>query len=249
MVKDYAYDVTYQYVHKALSQLRRQDVLEKAGKKYAVSGEWLDKASEFLGEVGQAREHGWPVSVLELPAFGSVELKSTGALCEPQGWLLRQAAKIRKAKGSLDAVVLQRRAWPLLALDSPMMDLFSSVFKDSDQYALVSEASRMDRYFLGLWQENGFKTKVGVEGIRPHADVVAFGDFVFHLVHSRPTNEVWDRFYDVLSQEDSNGLWLAYKLACRTPTSCRMVVTRNAEFADQLRLKARALYDARVETA
>ena len=249
MVKDYSYDVTYQYVHKALSQMLRQDVLERQGSKYVVSGIWLDKASGFLGEVGQARAHGWPVSVLELPVLGSVEVTSKGPLCEPQVWLLRQAAKIRKAKGSLDAVVFQRRAWPLLTLDSPMMDLFSTVFKDLNQYALVSKGSRMDRYFSGLWQENGFKTKVGVEGVQMSADVVALGDFVFQLVHSRSTNATWDRFYDVLSEEDSKGLWLAYKLACKTPTACRMVVTRNAEFADQLRLKARSLYEARVETA
>ena len=249
MVKDYAYDVTYQYVHKALSQMVRQDVLDKAGSQYVVSGVWLDKASGFLDEVGSAKEHGWPVSVLELPAFGSVEIASRGPLCTPHGWVLKQAAKIRKAKGSLNSVVLQRRAWPLLVLDSPMMDLFSSVFKDSDQYALVMEGGRMDRYFSGLWRENGFKTKVGVEGVQPHADVVACGDFVFQLVHSRSTKKTWDAFYDVLSEEDSKGLWLAYKLACKTPTACRMVVTRNGEFADQLRLKARSLYEARVETA
>lgn len=242
LVRDYSYRVTYQYVHKALSQLRRQSVLEKAGRSYVVSGDWLQRASGFLDEVKDARAYGRPASVLELGAFASVELKSFGALCEPYVWLLKQAAKIRKASGRLDAVCFQRRAWPLVVLDGELMDLFSSVFRDCEQYVLVQGDGLMDSYFSGLWQEAGFKTRVGVEGLQKNADVLVCGDFVFQLVHPRATRKLWDRFFDVLAEEES--LWQAHKLACRTKTECRMVVTRNAEFSGQLRQKARALFAA-----
>ncbi|MBI2445695.1 hypothetical protein HYV43_04875 [Candidatus Micrarchaeota archaeon] len=247
VVRDYSYGVTYQYVHKALSQLRRQSVLEKSGRSYAVSGEWLHEASGFLDEVGDAHAYGRLGSVLELEEFGSFESKSSGVLCEPYLWVLKQAAKIRKASGRLDAACFQRRAWPLVVLDGRMMGLFSSVFRDGEQYALVSHDGVMDAYFSRLWQESGFKTKIGVRAVSKVSDLFVCGDFVFQLVHSAGTRKAWDTFYDVLAEEDSRGLWLAHKLACRTQASCRMVVTRNAEFACQLRLKAKALYGDAVD--
>jgi len=242
LVRDYSYRVTYQYVHKTLSHLRRQSVVEKDGKTYGLSGAWLEKASGFLDEVGDAHAFGRPGSVLELPAFGSLELRSSGALCEPYTWVLKQAAKVRKASGRLDAVVFQRRAWPLVVLDERMMARFSSVFRDGRQYALVAGSGAMDAYFARLWQDAGFQVRLGVDGVQKDADVLVAGDFVFQLVHPATTRRLWDSFYDVLAEEDSKSLWLAHKLAYRTKAQCRMVVTRNAEFAGQLRRKAEGFF-------
>ncbi len=244
LVRDYSYRVTYQYVHKALTQLRRQSVLDKSGKIYALSGVWLEKASGFLDEVGDSHAYGRPGTVLELPAFGSVQLQSSGPLCEPYWWVLKQAAKVRKAAGRLDAVCFQRRAWPLVVLDERMMGSFTSVFRDARQYALVEQDGVMDAYFSRLWQDAGFKVRVGVAGVQKDADVLVAGDFVFQMVHPAGTRRLWDKFYDVLAEEDTRSLWLAHKLAHRTNTSCRMVVTRNSEFANQLRRKAEALYSS-----
>ncbi|MFH1056505.1 MAG: hypothetical protein V1717_01775 [Candidatus Micrarchaeota archaeon] len=240
--KGHDYDASYQKVHKALRQLKKDSVLDKRRTKYVLSKDWLRDIKEFLFDLEDAYIYQRPTNIMELPNYGSVTIRNNGPIAEPYVWMLKQANKLKEyGKKPLEAVCIQRRSWPLLILTGKNYQTFKKTFNDRKQYALIGENRKIDRYFAELWKESGFKCRLGAEEAKINDSMVC-GDFIFQVFHDNKTKKQWDRFYDFLSKSTSQSLIEAHRIAFETTAKSEMVVTRNAEFAEQIREKARAKF-------
>lgn len=237
LTKEYSYRISYQGVHKALGQLTGRDVVNRSGSKYVLSNDWLSEAQSFLTDLEGATLHQRPLSVLDIPAFCSHSVQGEGSLIEPYLWMLTQVGKIKRA-GPLKAAVFQRRAWPLPLLKKEGVNGFRKIFNERNQTAVVQGHKAADRYFGALWEKCGFSVGLG-KGACDESEWLVAGDFVFQIRHPERTRNVWDRFYDGLTQGGVEALWLAHQAAFETKSASEMVVTRNADFAENLRARAR----------
>ena len=237
LLREYSYRVSYQGVHKALTQLFSKEVLNRAGTKYLLSRDWVTDAREFLSDLDGVCAYQRPFSVLELLPFNAMTIKSVGPLIEPYLWMLRQMEKIRKEKGPIGAACFQQRTWPLPILGENALKSFRNTFNGKSQIALVGGNKPADRYFAKMWRMCGFDVRLGVLGSQKGEWFVA-GEFVFQITHPKATETKWNLGYDRILENGAEGLCRAHQMAFETITPCDLTVTRNGEFANHLRREA-----------
>ena len=239
--KNHSSAVTYQGVHKALGQLKEQQIVSEEKRLYCLNADWVNHLNRFALDLETAFLKKRPVSVLDLPLYGSATVESNGVLVEPYFWMLDQTHRVWKAGIPIRAYFFMRRAWPLIVLDDKKYAQFVDSFKDDNQSVCVSASDVADAFFVKIWEQYGFRTKLAVDCAQS-CECYVCGDFVFQIFHPKETNDKWDAYYSEFDSNRPTNLMLAHKVAFEIQTPSKFVVTRNPEFAEQLRREANARF-------
>lgn len=237
---------TYQGVHKALKQLESQQIVLEERRQYTLNPNWVLDLKRFSADLETARIKKRLPSVLELPKYGSASIENNGVLVEPYFWMLDQSHRIWSTTGPVHATFIMRRTWPLIVMDDVKYAQFMDIFKDNDQYAISNFDRFSDRFFSKIWEKLGFKCKLGVDCAKEY-ETYACGDFVFQVFMPEQAWKEWDAHYARL-EKDPSEVTAGQKVAFEIKTTSRFVVTRNPEFAQQIRGQAKSCFEGAAKT-
>ncbi len=238
VVNGYSPAASYQSVHKALNLLHYRNVLEKHHSRYNLSSGWVFKTKEFVSDVEDAYLHKRPVTVLDLPEYGSVKIGMNSPVADPYLWMFRQAKKIKERwKEPLETAIFQRRVWPLIFLTGGQFAEFRGVFGSGQRTMLAGSNKRIDENLCAAWKESGFACKTGVKSIG-NCETFVCRDFVFQLFQTKKMERAWDAFYGFMEDDGSASLVAAHETVFGKPQRCECVVSRNKEFAKRLKSQA-----------
>lgn len=144
---------TYQAVHKTLGQLCQENVLQKKGAKYSISGKWLKETKSFVEEVETAYSSGKRPSLSGLKPNSSFSFESNEAWVSPFYWALDEMSKYMKARNTnKTSVIVMSGAWPVWVAGRKEYEQVRTYAKQTNLKIVCSTDTWMDKLILTFWK-------------------------------------------------------------------------------------------------
>ncbi|MFH0955089.1 MAG: hypothetical protein V1777_03210 [Candidatus Micrarchaeota archaeon] len=178
--------ISYQAVHKTLTALERELVLEKTSKGYQFNRAWLDKTEQWLKT---AKERLTEKMDLEKP-----ELKIFDTIVELGDFLIFDLYQYPKSS-EVPTVCLWRNMYSLIGLSKQTMDEIRKTTKQKKYFVLCRGNTLVDKFLAKTFEKVGTRVKLGIPPDLQDCDLFAVGDHVcevyFSPQHMKWWKEVW----------------------------------------------------------
>ena len=223
--------LSYQAIHKALLQLHEEDVVNKAGKNYSLSQEWLGQVTQFAKETNVAyeknssREVGGETNEATLVFYNPIK-----ALYKLLDLMHKEFLKQKPEY----AVSITRRAWPVICCEKKHFKKLELIVKSCKDYKIVQEKSRIDNFLMGFFKQLGAHYKLGVRGCAKDCDYLVFNDFVVKIFFPKTYSEKLDSFYKKNKEINEKNTQELYDIAYNSNGETIAKVTKNKQLADEI---------------
>ncbi len=220
---------SYQAVHKALQKLQADGVVEKEGKHYSLSKNWLDGLKQFidastrkLARASLFLDDSWPKNL------------EFSRLIELATFCLESSSEFTKLFPNATKIGHWKHIWPSLIFSKDDYTKLKSMANENC-VGLVNGNSFADKFIGGYWEEFGAKLKYGVN-CASECDLISFGDYIVYVYFSPDLRKEFNAVYDRISKTKKKDFALQelFDLVHHYKTSIRVVVNKNAAVAEQI---------------
>lgn len=217
--------ISYQGVHKALTQLYEDGVIAKNGAGYLLSSSWIDSLQRFSQQVSSkyAGEHALTngQSVLCFESMITAEL-----------FLFDFMRKVHTPKDRL-LTASWSHFWAPLFFANEVYATVRDIGKHLQVYSITPGKTAVDRWCHSYWKKHHLNTAIGTETTHL-GDSFAYLDFVVQLFY--PV-EIRRRIEEMFAVDDFHDFDpdAFYEMGKDKKYNIPVVINRNAELADQIK--------------
>lgn len=235
----YGYSVTYQAVHKTISQLLEQGVLVKEDMEYSINMQWIDEISKFVEKMKESyeKQKKYPFGIVDMQTSENMQMIVFSNFLGAEMFnlkLLDNYCSNPKNKKPFCAHI-QHIKRPVFQSGQAFETL--KIFKKTkiDKYILVKGDTFIDKWCVDFYQ-GVFNYKLGVDVAKDH-EIHILGDTVTQihipLEISKKINFIYNntgRISDVKVPEVYNNIY-------EKKSKVQLLIYKNPEIAEQLRQK------------
>ncbi len=189
--KQFALSVSYQAVHKVLTQLLEEKVLVKEGKNYFLSKQWISSIKKFgLNLDSQYSENKrWEILGEKLETQKTIVIPLTG-IQQTARFLFGHFFRLENPERKPN-IALWRNCYSILGLsEDDYLDLDAGIMKNF--YAISSEDNPADRMFAETLSKLGIHILLGIKEVATTlSDTFVVGDFVGTVWYSSKFRNAW----------------------------------------------------------
>ena len=225
--REFKGDISYQAVHKALTELEQQKVLKKDNGTYELNKDWVDNIESFaksvLGEYYGSRE------------FVDSKTIVTNSLYETDMMLLEVASKMLVKPTKKPILCLHwNHAWIPLFLNNEKYYGLKHMIDGTESYILIRGKTVVDEWCSDYWAKRGSHKKIGMD-VAATIDFAVFEDHIIQVFYpaylKKDLDTAFSRVKDI-SKLDTGEL---FEKVFMKPAKITVIVTRNKLLAEQLR--------------
>ena len=232
--REFASTASYQAVHKALSSLSADGLLEKSGSEYRLSEKYISnvkKMGEDIESFYKGDKFDFNKDVVKY-----FSLNRYADMCRFVIDFFFEAPDDR----GRDSWCLFKHVYSIVGLTDEEYEKMKKICADVNHCAIAKCGTPMDKYFGEFLEKMGKRVKVGVDyGL--DGDFFVCGDFVLQVFLSADLEKEIERIYKT-KVIDGEGLEEMFKSYLSKNTDIGMLIVKDAEFADSLREKARKAF-------
>lgn len=237
--KEHSKPISYQAIHKALTELTEEHIIEKKQNEFLLKKEWIKNCTNLFSYLNSAYvEEKTRIIDYELKTPTKVIFNDVSE-CTTQiaTWF---AEKTFMKEGPSMPLGIFRHAWWPARFNFKDFQLLIKVVKNNLEngkgYVIVKEDTPFDRWIIKQYKLGGFKDcKTGIKIDYLPDDFFIHGDVIFQAKLSDETKKHMDEYYNKV-----NNLQDLYKLYTTKKTEkenikIEVAISRNKEFATTLR--------------
>lgn len=228
--------VSYQGIHKALQKLLDEGVVEKLGKGYILSQDWINSLKNFT----KASDHRATQLTISSEAAWPQSFKFT-TLRELAQFLLDAMLELNRRFPEAVGIGHWKRAWPGTIFSKEDYDKLMELMKGK-HFTLVNGNSFADKlfgeYYNKIEKQAGGRGDVGYGvSCAAECDIQVEGDCIFYIYFPTELKKKIDKIYAKIDARRQQDLALAelYDLVHNYKTSINVFVNKNEEVAEQIR--------------
>ncbi len=225
--KNHGINVSYQAVHKSLSELEQSGVVTKTSSEYKIDKNWVDNleifAKNFLEQHYGSSD------------FVDTQTIVTNSLYETDMVLLEAALKMLENMEEKPILCIQwHHAWVPLFLNKKTYAAIKELIHRVDLYDLIKGETVVDKWCAKYWIERGVKLKLGVD-LGNSADLVILGDHIVQVFYPQELRKELGKAFSSVSKFSELNTGELFEKVFMKPTKITIVTMRNKLLAEQLR--------------
>ena len=234
-IREHSLNISYQAVHKLLLQLLDDKVLEKQGKEYSLSKDWIKTVKHSAATLDL--HYSSKIGVNELKDLHKKDVANLTfiGILELARFLIGVYMQYPTPKNKPN-ICLWRNIYSIVGLKDEDYEELKSVFAKTPYYIISQEDNLVDRMFADGLKGFGAKyIKFGVECATPLCDTMVIGDYVGQIWYSPEFRHLWH--LQNKQPKAINEFDMAHHLTLMRDANpiINMVITRNRFLAEQIR--------------
>ncbi len=233
--KKYSVSVTYQAVHKAITELKEKKIVEKNNREYKLNINWIKNIKDFSEKLEESYKK-------ERSCF------ETGNFSFDTVWELWPFF-IDALKRDIFNAGNKSVCWIGNILINSQIGTekehnFYQEFFKKHRFIMVSKSSSLiDKIWKHYWEKMGVKVKVGVKmPINPTIDSFVIGDYVIQIFHTERESEIVKNLRKKVKKVSDIDMAKINDIYFKKFGKIHVVATKNTELASQLRSKVESLF-------
>ena len=247
VTKEHSKPVSYQAIHKALTELLEELIIEKKENEFLLKKAWIKNHTNFFSYLNSAyiEEKTRPIDYELKKPVHLIFNDISEFTVQIATWF---AEKTFIKEGPPNPTGLFRHAWWPSRFNFKDFQLLIKVVKNNLEngsgYAVVKEDSPFDRWILNQYKLGGFKhCKTGAKIDYLTDDFFIHGDVIFQTTLSEQTKQLMDEYY--LKVKNLQDLYKFYmnKKTEKKSVEIKLTITRNKQFAASLRELASSYFE------
>ncbi|MBD3259045.1 hypothetical protein GF371_00275 [Candidatus Woesearchaeota archaeon] len=234
--KDYGISVTYQAVRKSINLLLESGILEKQGKEFAISKDWILEMESFIE--GLQKRYFSPEGVVKQEIGDEITVYSSRNLVDLNNiWRRFHLKWLRKEKknDNRPSAWWGDHCWWLLGQLDTEDDLLKEIIKKkAEMYWLNNGETFIDNLGNKYYTRNDFTHYKTNKNKTSGVHLLVIGDYILESKHSKELKDKLDEFYSKindLSKVDLNELMKIIK----GRSELKLTIMKNKMLAEQLR--------------
>lgn len=236
VVKESGRSVSYQAVHKVVTQLSKSGVLEKTGNKYQISSVWIRSKKSEINFIEaryfkKAPDLGLLQQVLFFDSLFEVDKFLIGSF-------VTIASKIEK---KLVLCLVWNHFWIPLFLSKKDYSQLVGFAQKVKTFDISRGNTPIDRWCAKFWKRHGWSTRCGLK-VETTADLVVFGDYVIQVFYPLEILRLLDKNYAEIKNVSDLDVDYFFHKVFEKKTRIPIVITKNADLAEQLRTQMKAYF-------
>jgi len=223
--------VSYQAVHKSLADLKGDDVVREAGKKFILNLDWIKQVKGFGERLEKAYvSHVSSKEAVEDAAVRNYRFNDAMSLAR---FILDDFFALPNPENK-PSVCWWWNIYPTFSISDAEYRRMRERLAKTRFYMLGGTNTPMDRIFAENFEKLGVKIKIGVE-IPFNPDTMVCGGYVGLIYFSPKFRHMWHNYCKIGRILNKLKLGKLLMLLYEHCDSFNVVVTKNAEIADRVR--------------
>lgn len=241
----YGYSMTYQGVHKSISQLLEQGVLIKEDWEYSINMQWIDEIGNFVEKMKQSYEtqKKYPFGIIDMQTSENMQMIVFSNFLGAELFNLNLLDKYCSNPQNKEPFCahLQHIKRPIFQSEQAFQT--QRVFKKTEvgKYMLVRGDTLIDRWSVDFYQ-GVFKFIFGVDIAKVYETYIC-GDTVSQLYIPTEISKKIDFLYDKAKRIEDIKVPEIYNDVYEKKRRVQLLIYKNPEIAEQLRQKTLSYFD------
>lgn len=224
--------VSYQAVHKVLQSLETGGFLEKIGKRYRISEEWIEETEKFISVLKERYSRG------ETPVIDNETQFVFNTIYEVDKFMVEYKGRFIDKIGKEKPLVCLhwKHYWIPLFLEKKVYRRMKDLVKFFKYYCIVSEDTPVDRWCQEFWLKNNVNSVCGV-GDSGISDYLVFGDMIMQVFYPEKIMKEMDEMFSSAKSIHDINMQRFFEQVFERKTTIPVTITKNPILAEQLRQK------------
>ncbi len=222
-IKAHGFSVTYQAVFKAISELSGKGVLEKEGREYKLSLEWIEKIEGFSRNLKESYSD--RIKGGETFYFASIH--------QTDMFIIDFLRKMKIGENDVCCSHWRHLWWPLFGSMTGYSELKN--IKDRDRiYVICSNNTKIEKWCADFYNKLGMHTKTGID--TPYSyDFIVYGENILQIYMPRPLRKEWDKQYEKMKSVPSMDIKKLFDAVFEKKSRIGVAIIKNKELAAHMK--------------
>jgi DNA-binding PadR family transcriptional regulator len=223
-------DVSYQAVHKTLKSLVDAGILEREGRDYRISGEWIEETGKFISDLKDRYSKG------KKPVLDSESQFVFHTIYDVDKFMVEMEERlVDKTSKEKPLVCLHwSHYWIPLFLEKQVYRKMKDMVKFVRYYCVVSGDTPVDRWCEEFWKKNNVNSVCGV-GDTGVSDYMVLGDMVMQIFYPKDIMKEMDDIFSSARSIHDIKMENFFEQVFERKTTIPVTITGNPVLAEQLR--------------
>jgi len=233
--RQFSVSSSYQAVHKTLKQMLGEGVLEKKGKEYCISKEWVEKNQQKAQALAESLKTRQPeVNLENLKENESIKLSFKGI---PEvGWFLADKAMQAPNPKRKPSIALWKFCYSVVGLESKHLQRLKEALKKNTWHFIIEENNPVDHMFAETLKQYGAKNfKFGIKCATPLSDKMICGDYITEITYPTVFRKLWNIQNRLPRRIIEFNLAKHFLLMRELQPTIHTITTKNTQMADEYR--------------
>lgn len=234
--RSYGVNISYQAVHKHLTQMIEEKKILKNQSGYCINEEWVQKIQKNAESMAQKIKNNTKgVNLIEMNEGDSVNLSFNGIL--ELGWFLIDKAMKASNPEKKPGLALWRFCYSLVGLDEKHLTGFKEVCKMNNWHMRIEEENEADKMFGITLKEYGIKEiKYGIKGCATKlSDKIIIGDYITEIIYPKGFRKLWELQNRLPKQLAKFNVGKHIQLMRLPQPKITAIITKNKQLAEEYR--------------
>ncbi len=235
LIREFGMEVSYQAVHKILTDLEENRVIEKSAKNYELSDQWIKRGKGFFTEIDKRYSDSFGKYEIDPNFEGTItlEFKDYSLFCVTIARIM--ASKALVGNGPNIVITLMKYGWWPFKFKFKDLELLATMTKNNPKaYAILTNDTPFGRWILKQYvRVGGIAAPIGTE-IGLKEDMLIQGDSIAEIKFSDESLKIIKESYGELHGLDD--LYRKFGLRKQPPEMHATVkITKNPALSELLR--------------
>lgn len=229
-------DVTYQAVHKVVTQLKEEGVVVQNGKGVQLSHNWIQQVKDYAMTVDtiytNGKQHKLPAKLGERHVIEFEDISS----CVIYMAQMYRDFRLTNGKRVSCYGIFNHFLWPLRFNFMDFELLRQMVASNPEAIAISAQDTPFDRWIGKHYQLGGMKVaKTGVIDVPPEEDIMAHGEYIVKIRFSPEAKQFMSKIYNKISNLGDLFKYYFSDIAKEKNQSVTMIIEHNPLMARMLK--------------
>ncbi len=232
--REYSFEGSYQGVHKALQEMRSEEVLEKKSADFKLSSDWIKKLTEYSKKLEKSVHNKNSETTLTFNTF--IECGKFLVM----EFIGNKSGKFPNPENK-DCICAWNHAWLIVGADDEAHEIMKREFKKTTHYAICANRTFLDKMTQEYTKKNGKKTAFSNK-FSAKIDTFVQGDYLFQAYFPKEMIEEMEALYTKVKNEKNLDMNEMFEFSSKK-REIKVYLFKNQELADILRKEAKLIYE------
>ena len=238
--REHGAEVSYQAVHKILNELQEEKILEKNGKSYQISKEWIQQVKRFGSELEENYTNG---KKIDFEHFESMHLVFDSFM-ELARFIINDYFQKFPTPTGKESVCYWRHAFGIIGMSETEYNNLKKMFSETTHYGICRSDSFIDKWFSEYYKKINKRCVTGID-YPFHDETYVFGDFICFAFFPKEFTKKIDKFYATMKEANSETLQKYSEILLNEKVKIDVLITKNPTLANFMREYAVKAYEGR----
>jgi len=239
--RKYCLDVSYQAVHKSLNELLENKIIEKKGKEYVLSMEWIDSIKKFTEQILSNKNNSTTILQAINNETSNLYFENLASVDR----FLLSATEAITGKEKIILCLYWFHAWTPLFFSKEGYEKIVGLAQKAKSYVLIKGETPLDKWCELTCQRcapNGaYSFRTGIKDLNV-ADFFVFEDYIFQAFYPKKIVDLADKEFKKIKKIEDLNIDRIFTEIFEKKVGIPVIVNKNSVLAQQLKQKVKSYF-------